>query len=207
MIYKRSVNFIAGFVVLISIAVMLGWFLNISFLKSILPGWATMKFTTALCFLLAGITLYFISQMIQKRVDYSLIILSFTSFSILLLMGTLLVSSVSGIRTGLEDLFVKEAQQAVLTVTPGRPSMGTVIAFMLIAICSVLIMLDRSWSLKIISKIGWMLVVMGSIAVAGYVFNIPVLFFVHESLSFAMAMHTAILFILLGSGHILAVRI
>ena len=42
--------------------VMVGWILDIDALKSILPTWVTMKFSTALSFTLSGITLYFMSH-------------------------------------------------------------------------------------------------------------------------------------------------
>ena len=48
---------IGGFIILISCLVMIGWFYDISVLKSVIPGLISMKFNTAICFLLIGLCL------------------------------------------------------------------------------------------------------------------------------------------------------
>ena len=44
------------------VTVMIGWVFNIGFLKSISPGWVTMKYTTAFAFILCGVSLYFMAK-------------------------------------------------------------------------------------------------------------------------------------------------
>src|SRR5260221_1307388 len=56
----------------IGIVVLIGWFFNIPVLESIVPGLATMKANTALCFALAGSSLWLLqpeeASIIRKRI-------------------------------------------------------------------------------------------------------------------------------------------
>ncbi len=180
--------------------VMAGWILDIEVLKSILPMWVTMKFSTALSFFLSGITLYFITSFFEKRADLVQIALSLTTLMILLLMATLLVSTFLDVRTGVEDLFVRETEDAVKTTTPGRPSVGTMINFILVAIAGILTLFDMKKLGQKIYVIGSIILVIGSLAVLGYVLSMPFLYYTVEGFSTAMALHTAILFIITGAG-------
>lgn len=58
---KKHITAVAGvFAILVGCLVLTGWFWDIAFLKSILSGIITMKFNTAVCFLLLGISLLFL---------------------------------------------------------------------------------------------------------------------------------------------------
>lgn len=187
----------------VGIAVMAGWILDIGILKSILPFWVTMKFTTAFSFFISGITLYFIVDLVENESEISKVILPITLLIILLLMATLLISTFLGIRTRIEDLFVREAGISVMTVTPGRPSVGTMINFISIAIAGFFAMFYLKKSKPKLKIIGGIICIVGSMAIIGYVINLPFLYYAIEGASTAMAFHTAILFILVGMGLLL----
>ncbi|MCK5171722.1 MAG: hypothetical protein KAQ75_17725 [Bacteroidales bacterium] len=184
--------------------VIAGWILEIEVLKSILPMWVTMKFITALSFFLSGIVLFFVTSSLENRSDFTQIILAISTLIILFLMTTLLISSLSNTRSGIEDLFIREYGDAVKTTKPGRPSIGTMINFIFVAIAGILTLFDIKNLNRKISIIGLIIVVIGSIAVLGYVLSIPFLYYTLEGYSTAMALHTAILFIITGTGFFVA---
>ncbi len=200
----KIVNILSFIVIIGGVIVMIGWFLDIEILKSILPIWVTMKFSTALSFFLSGITLYFVNNTSEKRADFAQIVLSITILMILLLMATLLVSTFLNVRTGVEDLFVRETKEAVKTTTPGRPSVGTMINFISVAFAGILILFDMKRLGQKIVVIGCIILIIGSIAVLGYVLSLPYLYYSVEGFSTAMALHTAFLFIIIGAGFILS---
>ena len=198
---KRKIARVLSLIVIIAgICVIIGWIFDIGFLKSILPSWVSMKFDTAIAFVLSGITLYFIVGAAEGEFDKAQVVLSITSLIIILLMGTLFFSSVLKIRTGVEDLFIKEAARTVKTVTPGRPSIPTMFNFILIASAGILTILNpEKFRLKL-KIIGVAVGAIGATAIFGYIINAPILYYFVEGINSAIALHTAGLFVLLGIG-------
>ncbi len=187
-------------VFLAGMAVMAGWFFDIPILKSIHPAWVTMKFSTALSFCLSGAILLSLGRSLDRESSMAHICLPAATLSLLLLMATLLFSSLLGVTTGIEDLFVKESEGAVQTTVPGRPSVGTMMNFILMALSGLLSMF-RPQNLKMgLRKIGWAVSGIGGLAVLGYLFNQPILYYTMGGWSTAMALHTALLFVMLGIG-------
>ncbi|MFH1875417.1 MAG: hypothetical protein ABH865_00815 [Candidatus Omnitrophota bacterium] len=195
--YKVSEG-LAIFIAIAGSLVMLGWIFNIGILKSILPVWVTMKATTALSFILSGITVYFIAKSQQKSSGATLVILPISTMLLLLLMVTHLSATCLGLSLGLDGLFVKESNGVVMSVAPGRPSLATMIEFILIAVAGVLTMLNPAKLKAWLVFLGWVVMFIGSMAVIGYIFRIPVLYYYIEGVSTAMACHTSILFVLSG---------
>jgi hypothetical protein len=198
---KRKIARVLSLIVIIAgICVIIGWIFDIGFLKSILPSWVSMKFDTAIAFVLSGITLYFIVGAAEGEFDIAQVVLSITSLIIILLMGTLFFSSVLKIRTGAEDLFIKEAARTVKTVTPGRPSVPTMFNFILIASAGILTILNPEKSRLKLKIIGVAVGAIGATAIFGYIINAPILYYFVEGINSAIALHTAGLFVLLGIG-------
>jgi hypothetical protein len=185
---------IAGFTVII------GWFFDFGILKSISPAWVSMKFDTAIAFVLSGITLYFIVRAEEGEFDKAQVVLSITSLIIILLMGTLFFSAVFEIRTGVEELFIKDTAAAPMSVVPGRPSIPTMLNFLLIAAAGILTTLNPANLRLKLKIIGLIIGLVGLFAVIGYIIDKPVLYYYVEGINTAIACHTAALFMVLGIG-------
>ena len=178
---------------------MLGWIFDIGILKSILPHWVTMKFTTALSFLLSGLVLLAITNVNQHLHVQSGIFLLAMTMGILLLMSSLLASSLLGIHTGIENWFVEDAANAVKTVTPGMPSIGTMGAFIVISLTGLFAIMGPLDAMPLLLA-GAIEGGLSVTALLGYLLEIPPLYYHIEGISTAMAIHTAILFAILGLG-------
>ena len=189
-------------VIIAGISVIIGWFFDIGILKSISPAWVSMKFDTAIAFVLSGITLYFIVRAVEGEFDKAPVVLSITSLIIILLMGTLFFSAVLGINTGAEELFVKDKTTNVKTVVAGQPSVPTMFNFILIASAGILTTLNPVNLRSKLKIIGVIVGLIGTLAVVGYIVNVPYLYYFIEGVNSAIALHTAVLFIVLGIGFI-----
>ena len=197
---RKTAKVLSLIVIIVAIMVIIGWIFDISVLKSISPAWVTMKLTTAIAFLLSGITLYFIIRAIEGEFDKAQVALSITSLIIILLIGTLLFSAFLKIHTGVDGLFIKEPAGAVKTVTPGQPSVPTMLNFILMAVAGIFTILNPNKLQPKLRIIGLAVGTIGAAAVVGYIINAPLLYYFIEGINSAMACHTAILFVLLGMG-------
>ena len=162
--------------------------------------WITMKLSTASTFILSGISLYFIARAQEGEFEKAFLALSITSLLIVLIMGTLFFSAIVGLHTGIEDLFIKDTGDAVKSVVPGRPSVPTMLCFMLIAAAGILTTLNLAQLRPKLRAIGIIVGSVGTLAAAGYIFNAPFLYYFIPDVNSAMACHTAIMFMLLGTG-------
>lgn len=188
------------------IAVMAGWIFDLPALKSLHPQWVTMKFTTAMCFVFSGLSLWMIARALEGDSAWPEVVLPIAAMGILLIMGLLLASNLLGVRTGMEDLFIRETSGAVKTTTPGRPSLGTMVEFILIAASTLVTLMKPLQIRRYLTAIGGLVALVGVIAVVGYTLNQPLLYYAVPGFSTAMALHTALLFVVWGSGLLLAGR-
>lgn len=182
------------------IMVMLGWIFDIPTLKSVMPQFVTMKFTTAISFVLSAIVLYLTTRDIKDGASLSGIVLIFVGFSIILIMATLIISVFFGIKTGMEDLFVRESAGAVDTLMPGRPAIATMVNFLIVAVIGLASLFRQSIVFKISSMLGLSVALIGGAAILGYLTGNSALYYNINDISTAMALNTAVLFVLLGAG-------
>jgi len=197
---RNTAKVLALAVSIAGLAVITGWIFEIGLLKSISPLWVSMKLSTAFTFFLSGIALYSIVVSDEGEFDAAQIVLSIVSLAIVLIMGTLFLSALFGVRTGEEDLFIRDTGSLVNTVTPGRPSVPTMLSFILIAFAGMATILN-SGKLQLIFKVtGLVTGLAGITALTGYIINVPLLCFYVKDVNSAMAFNTALLFLLLGSG-------
>ena len=118
------------------------------------------------------------------------------------LSETIILSTIFGFKSGIEDLFVEESADAVLTTVPGRPSLGTLSAFTIISFLGLFTLSAIRLRKRIYRYGGAVVAALGSVAFLGYLLNAPILYYTLRDVSTAMAVHTAALFVLLGFGYI-----
>ncbi|SMH71724.1 ATP-binding protein [Candidatus Nitrosotalea okcheonensis] len=181
------------------IVVTVGWIFDITTLEEVLPHAVNMKFSTSVSFIFSGIILYFIANMQKGKLGASEIAIAASGMVIFLFMGTLLVSNISGVYTGIENLFVKEIHDENTTVL-GRPSIPTMVDFVMIVTAGIFSLSNYTKSKKPLFWIGLSILSSGGLGLIGYATNLPFLYYHIPGWSTGMAIHTSILFILSGIG-------
>lgn len=182
---------------LIGLIVMLGWIFGIDALESLVPNTVTMKFTTAVSFIMSGIMLYLINESRSKNSELAKILLPAPIMVVLFYMVTLLVSTFTGISSGIEyPLLMGKA--GVGSLLSGVPSVGTMISFLLIVSASILSLLRYEKQGREILVIGAIICSISVTALLGYAVNVSSMYYMIPGISSGMAIHTAITFLILG---------
>lgn len=133
--------FLSCVILLIGVLVLIGWSFDISILKSISFEFTSMKFNTAVCFVLCGIVLYSIS-----RNDHITLIGKILSVLLIAIALTAIGEYIFDTSIGIDEMFIKDDQPVKGSMRPGR--MSPISAFNFIFIGLSFLFLDK----KIASK-------------------------------------------------------
>ncbi|MCI0487053.1 MAG: PAS domain S-box protein [Blastocatellia bacterium] len=170
-----------------------GWWLDISVLKGVFPGLATMKANTAISFLLAGVSLYLLltGWMGRRGRVIALACAGAVTVIALLTLGQYMLDREMGIDQLLfEDVSTPSASH------PGRMSPVTAAGFF--CLCLALLMLDIRRALGFVQGLMLAVFLISLIALVGYIYDVEFLYRVAPFSS--MALHTVIGFILLSTA-------
>ncbi|WP_318731950.1 MULTISPECIES: sensor histidine kinase [unclassified Roseofilum] len=176
----------------IGLIVIIGWFFDIGFLKSVLPGLVTMKANTAFCFLFSGISLW---AWYQDPGTHKTRLTSQSSAILVFLIGFLtLIQYVSTIDFGIDQLVFKDSVDAVANASPGRMAINTALNFLLVGLALIAIVFPRKnyLSSQILALGGFLIAYLGLL---GYLYG-NAYFYKYGSAFSAMALHTTIAFLL-----------
>ncbi|BAY10654.1 hybrid sensor histidine kinase/response regulator [Calothrix sp. NIES-2098] len=187
--------------------VLLGWGLDIEFLKCVCyDGFVTMKANTALGFILSGVSLW-LAQNLKSQKGASL------HHNALYLWGSRLCAlavTIIGLLTviqyivggnfGIDELLFRDSPSALLTVQPGRMGLNTALDFMLVGRSLELLLYQRTqrsyWYSQLLALIAGLISLQ---ALIGYAYQVKILYGI-QPYTTSMALHTALTFIVVCVG-------
>tara|TARA_R110001599_G_scaffold353821_1_gene599097 strand:+ start:12499 stop:16131 length:3633 start_codon:yes stop_codon:yes gene_type:complete len=195
---QRLLIICSALIIFSSLLVMIGWFASIEAFKSLIPGMASMKFNTALCFLLSGIALWYSGA--ASITTRPLFIVRLCTLTILAISSLTFIEYLAHLDLYIDQLFIRDE---ALTPMPGRMSLATTLAFLLT--CGALLTLNSKSHTAIAASQSFAVIVTmcGLLGSIGYIFGTQSIYSLF--LFSSMAVDTAILFMVLGIG-LLAVR-
>ena len=183
----KKITFIVGILtIVISILVMIGWFFEYKPILSIIPGAATMKFNTALLFLLTGLA---ILNTIYTQHDYS-ILDKVLSFALLFIGIITLIEYALSPNFTIDKLFIEDE---ITDNLPGRMSGATAFCFILTGLAIIGIYSKKIIFKKVTQYILLLITVLALISIEAFILQVPTdkrIFFLNS-----MAIHTSILFV------------
>ena len=189
-----------AFVFALGVLVLAGWTFDVAVLKSVLPGWVTMKANTALAFALSGAALFLLSRKRSPKAGHWAGRMLGAGVALVGLLT--LIEYIFRCNLGIDPLLFREAPAAVATYSPGRMALTTAISFLCTGLA--LAFMDartrrggRPAQYLVLPVAGLALLVL-----VGYLFE-PTSFY-RFGLFTAMALHTATAFVALSAGVLLA---
>ena len=171
---------------------------DIAVLKSILPGWVSMKANTAACFILIGVALWLIARPPANRAVFFPYLSSFCSLLAGLIGLLTLGEYVFGWNLGIDQWLFREPDDMVGTSHPGRMAPETALNFVLLSAALWLANGTRKarWTVLASTNLGLFVTIFALAALLSYF--TPGLGAYGWFGFTLMAVHTAILFAMLG---------
>jgi hypothetical protein len=195
--YRKASRAASGVVLGIGFLVLLGWLFDIPALKSILPGFASMKANTALAFVLAGLSLWLATR---EHENHRLDFIARACAALTVLIGLFTLSEyIFSLDLGLDQLLFKDVLIPE-SAHPGRMSQVTAVNFSLLGFA--LLVLNRHQYRRLVEAFCLTGLLISILAMIGYAYGIPSLyqFFLYSS----VALHTAFAFSILCMGILFA---
>ncbi len=186
---RRTSEVCAWIVLVLGIAVLVGWFADLSLLKSILPQWVSMKANTALAFVLCGGALLAVQQgradrpWLHRGAQVAAVWLALLALAVL-------VQFVTGKDLGIDQLLVIEPPGTTAGFAPGRMAANAAICFVLLA--GSILAIDRKGAegLQLSEGLGIAAAALSGQNILGYSLNAD--FAVGAGAYTHMAFHTAV---------------
>jgi len=193
---KRSLlSFIAAaiLVILPGIVAIIGWFTHIDILTSVSHNYVSMKFNTALCFIILG-SAFLLMLKGNSLASKNVFIILMTCLGII--SGLTIIEQIFNWNVGIDQFFVADPKAAAQGLPPGRMALSSAFCFTLLAV-SFLGIDSKSIAYKKVAQIFLHVVTLiAFIAIIGYLLRVPNSFtFVFFS---SMAINTAICFMIIS---------
>ncbi|MBI4713172.1 MAG: response regulator [Planctomycetes bacterium] len=180
------------------IIALFGWVFDVPILKSISPNLVTIKFNTALAFLLSGIALWLLSRPTlspkAKPVGY-------LAAGMVTLIGLLTFSQyLFGWELGIDQFLWTELPGAVATSHLGRMAPATALNFLMLG--AAMLLLNKPAGIRASQILALLGCLIGFFNFTGYIYGVEKLYGIAAYTP--MAVHTAVAFVVLASGILFA---
>lgn len=176
--------------------VCIGWALDIAVFKNILPGWASMKPTTALGFMLAGAALWFSRADSDEQSQPASRFIGRACAGLVVLLGLWTVGEYS--LNWNDQLRSKEPPAPAATPSPGHMEPTTALSFILLGTSFLLLDVEVRHRVRPAQVLGLMAALISWVETLGYVYGAKPLAVLGPYPE--MALHTAVGFLVLSLG-------
>lgn len=194
---ERLQRFIGNFVIIVGAAVLAGWWLGIALLRSIAPGLPEMVPNTALAFVLAGLALRS-----STRRNHTLTFIARVSALAIVSLGLLTsLEYVYGLDFGIDRLLMPGRGSDGRSSLSGRMSPHTAANFVLAGTALLLASTNKRRMIHLSQMLAATAAAIALVALVGYVYGVTALYGISPQTG--MALHTALLFLILSAGILL----
>jgi PAS domain S-box-containing protein len=184
-----------------SAAVLCGWAMDIPWLLGFSTRFVTMKPPTAAGFFFSGLSLWLLApgdSIAAARRRFA----QASAFLVALVGVATLVEFASGLDLHFENILFRHALYATGIPNPGRPSIATSLGFTFLGIAFILLDRETSRGWRPAEFLCFAAVLLALLNTLGYIYDVRDLYRTFHNNS--MAVHTAVLFLLLGLGGLAA---
>jgi diguanylate cyclase (GGDEF)-like protein len=185
---------------LVGVLVLAGWALDLEALKRMVTTLVAMNPVTAICFILLGVSVWASHSEVRSRAVVS--VAQFAAFAVLLLAGLKLCELVFGWFTGIDQLLFREKLSLDAAFPPNRMAPNTAFNFLLLAVAQIFPWKKGRRTFDLSSVLILLSILDSFLPILGYIYGTKPFYGVGQYIP--MALHTALTFLLLGTGMLLA---
>lgn len=203
--FSRRLSVLSGiFAIAVGGIVLVGWVFDVPELKSILPGFATMKPNTAVSFVLLGTALFFLSPN-QKffHNQLSKLIARICALTAALIGSIVIAEYISKVDIGIDTLLFERSVLAEPGLFPGKMSPITAFNFLILGTSLAILSTDWKNSLRYSQFLSFFVILVSVCILFAFTYGVDSLYEVFPFVS--VALHTSVTFFVLSIG-ILFVR-
>jgi PAS domain S-box-containing protein len=191
---------LALIVAMTGLVVLAGWFLDSTVLKSLQPGFVSMKANTALGFMFSGLSIWLLGC--RRTGTWCPLLRTGAALAVLLAGLLTTLQYVTGWNLGIDELIVRGEPLSPFTISPGRMALDSAIAFMLAGL-ALLFSGHRSKPFHVAAHLlALFLLLFSTTKLISYAHGVPGHLAIEGSTQ--MALHTATAFFLAAAGILLA---
>ncbi len=190
---KNNMSLVSLLAWFVGFVVLVGWAFGVKSLVTVFPGLPSMKFNTALCFVLLSIYVWLKVKGVVRIKHFAALPFSVIGIALFSILAGSCCQQFEWIDEAIvKDHWTRESGVGI----PGRMSLATAFNFLLLAL-GLLLLQTKKWR-KLGQRLFETVVIISLMGVVGYVFQVPIDSKIPAFRS--MAIHTALLFALLGSA-------
>jgi signal transduction histidine kinase len=186
----------SGVGLFVSCLVLTGWALNLSALKSIIPGQPQMVPNTAITFILANLSLFILWRETKTQRKFQLEWICALAVTMIGLLT--LAEYLTGADLRFDSLLFSAKLNLNATSFPGRPSPHTALSFLIIGVALLLIRIHKPRAHSLAQILALFVALVAVLALVGYIYQVAFLYSITSYTG--MALHTALIFVTLGAG-------
>lgn len=190
--HKRSILFASTgiFIIALGVIALFGWILNVGAFKSVFPAYATMKFNTALCFIISGASFLLITtyNSLPLKSLVKLLLFGIGGFALISISQDIFHYS-----AGIDQLFVADQHPPAAGYFQGRISPSTALCFVLLAIGLWNVNSKGIFFRNIAQYLLHTITLIAFVSLIGYLFKVP--YSLKFSFFSTMAVNTGVAFL------------
>jgi signal transduction histidine kinase len=176
--------------------VLTGWAMNLSALRSVIPGQPPMVPNTAITFILASVSVWMLWREKTSQRAYRLTWICAVAISLIGLLT--LMEYLAGTNLGFDSLLFREELRVTANSFPGRPSPHTALNFLIIGVALLLIRTQKIRARNLAQIFALLVATVALMALVGYAYQLAFLYSITAYTG--MALHTAASFLGLSVG-------
>lgn len=196
-LFEHAAQGASAVAIAVGVLVLFGWVFGLAPLKSVFSGLAAMKANTALGFILAGASLW-AATLPRAAGRQPLMVARICGGAVLLLGLLVLAEYLTGVNVGIDQLLVREITTLPGDV-PGRLALSTAACFTAFGAALMLLTLDKGGFVLVVHALASVPILVAGAALVSYGYDLEA--FLRINLNYTpMALHTAVVFVVLGLG-------